>query len=50
MAMLQDLTRGRPLAIDVLACFITEMRSLVASRRRPSTWFSAPRWRGNREV
>jgi 2-dehydropantoate 2-reductase len=29
MSMLQDLTRGRPLEIDVLACSIAEMRSLV---------------------
>ena len=29
MSMLQNLTRGRPLEIDVLACSIAEMRSLV---------------------
>jgi 2-dehydropantoate 2-reductase len=29
MSMLQDLTRGRPLEIDVLACSIAEMRGLV---------------------
>jgi 2-dehydropantoate 2-reductase len=29
MSMLQDLTRGRPLEIDVLACSIAEMRCLV---------------------
>jgi hypothetical protein len=44
-AMLQDLTHGRPLEIDVLACSIAEMRSLVGFTTRPSIWFSTSRAR-----